>query len=39
LKISADPSYNGQLSYFNDLIVATRTDSPGVHSVSIALKR
>ena len=39
LKISADPSYNGQLSYLNDLIVATRTDSPGVHSLGIALKR
>lgn len=36
---AADPSYNGQLSYFGDMFVATRTDAPGVYSLSIALKR
>ena len=39
LTISSDPSYNGQLSYFNDMVVATRTGSPGVYSLGIALKR
>jgi hypothetical protein len=39
LTISGDTSYNGQLSYFNDMFVATRTDSPGVYSLNIALKR
>ncbi|HEX8960620.1 MAG TPA: fibronectin type III domain-containing protein [Geobacteraceae bacterium] len=36
---SGNPSYNGQLSYFNDMFVATRTDAPGVYSLSIDLKR
>lgn len=39
LKISADPSYNGQLSYFYDMVVSTRTDSPGIYSFGVALKR
>lgn len=33
------PSYNGRLSYFNDLIVATETDAAGVNRLSIAVKR
>ena len=32
------PSYNGQFSYFNDLIVATETDAAGVDRMSIAVK-
>jgi hypothetical protein len=39
LTISGDTSYNGHLSYFHDMFVATRTDSPGVYSLNIALKR
>jgi hypothetical protein len=39
LTISGDTSYNAQFSYFNDMFVATRTDSPGVYSLNIALKR
>jgi hypothetical protein len=36
---SADPSFNGKLSYFKDMVVATRTVSPGVYSLGIDLKR
>jgi hypothetical protein len=39
LTISGNSSYNGQLSYFDDMMVATRTNAPGVYSLSIALKR
>ena len=35
----ADPSYSGQFSYLNDMVVATKTDALGVDSLSIALKR
>jgi hypothetical protein len=35
----ADPSYNGQLSYFGDLMVATETSSPGAYKLGISLKR
>jgi hypothetical protein len=34
-----DPSYNGQLSYFGDLAVATETDASGDYSIGIYLKR
>ena len=36
---AADPSLMGKLSYFKDMLVTTRTDSPGAYSLSIALKR
>lgn len=35
----ADSSFMGKLSYFKDMFVATRTDSPGVYSLDIALRR
>jgi hypothetical protein len=34
----ADPSYNGQFSYFKDMIVATRTDAAGASRLSISLR-
>ncbi len=36
---AADASFQGKLSYFKDMFVATGTDSPGTYSLSIALKR
>jgi hypothetical protein len=36
---SADSSYNGQFSYFKDMIVATRTDAAGVSRLSISLRK
>ncbi len=39
LTISGNTSYNGQMSYFSDLFVATSTDTPGVYRLDIALKR
>jgi Fibronectin type III domain len=36
---SAVPSYHGKLSYFGELLVATRTESSGAYSLSLALKR
>ena len=36
---SADPSYHGKLSYFDDLLVATRTGASGSYSLSLMLKR
>jgi hypothetical protein len=35
---SADLSYNGQFSYFKDMMVATSTDSAGISRMSIALR-
>jgi hypothetical protein len=35
---SADASYDGQFSYFNDMMVATKTDAAGRASLTIALK-
>jgi hypothetical protein len=35
---SADASYNGQLSYFKDMIVSTRTEASGASSLSINLR-
>jgi hypothetical protein len=34
-----EPSFNGQLSYFTDLMVATETDASGAYSLGIYLKR
>ena len=34
----AAPTYNGQFSYFHDLVVATQTDAAGGAGLSIALK-
>lgn len=36
---TADPSYNGKLSYFGDIIISTRIDSTGGSAFDIALKR
>ncbi len=36
---AADPSYNGKLSYFRDMIVSTRTDAAGGSALDIALGR
>jgi hypothetical protein len=36
---AADPVYNGQLSYFKDMIVATRTDTAGVSRLSVSLRK
>ena len=36
---TADPSLQGKLSYFKDLFVFTKTDSPGMYSLTIALKQ
>lgn len=35
----ADPSYSGNLSYFKDLLVSTRSDAGGSYRLSIELKR
>jgi hypothetical protein len=39
LSAAADASFNGQLSYFNDMVVSTRTDAGGNYRFSVALKR
>jgi hypothetical protein len=39
LTAAGDASYHGQLSYFNDLLVATRTDAAGAPALSLALRR
>ena len=36
---AAAPTYHGQLSYFNDLVVATESDPTGVARLNLALKR
>jgi hypothetical protein len=36
---ATDPTLLGKLSYFKDILVMTKTDSPGGFSLSIALKR
>lgn len=36
--VPADPSYHGQLSYFQDMVVSTRTEPGGVGSLGIALR-
>jgi hypothetical protein len=35
---AGDPTFNGQFSYFKDMIVATRTEGGGASSLSIALR-
>ncbi|HJV35199.1 fibronectin type III domain-containing protein [Geomonas sp.] len=39
LTAAGNPTFNGQLSYFNDMMISTRTDAGGNYRFSIALKR
>jgi hypothetical protein len=39
LNSAADPTLLGKFSYFKDMFVVTRTESPSAYSLSIALKR
>jgi hypothetical protein len=39
LTSAADPSFSGKLSFYGDLLVATRTDPGGASRLRIALKR